>query len=157
MHLSNHYIGTLLGMANEKLFHVGVKGLIKNKNNQYLLLEADTTNHSKNTKAYWDIPGGRIERGADVFTTLQREIKEETGITELQNITFLTSVVSHHEIPISDTQKVGLILMIYTVEIAEDTVIMLSPEHTTYEWVGAVKTAKRLADKYPREFTDKLV
>lgn len=145
-------------MANEKLFHVGVKGLIKDKDGRYLLLEANVSNHSKNTEAYWDIPGGRIEQGDGVAATLRREIEEETRIIDLRNITFLTSVISHHEIPINDLQKVGLVLMVYTVEVAEDAAVILDPsEHNKYEWVDGIEAAKRLSNKYPQEFTAKLV
>jgi hypothetical protein len=47
-------------MANEKLFYIGVKGLIENKEGRILLLKADVSKHRKNREPYWDIPGGRI-------------------------------------------------------------------------------------------------
>lgn len=143
-------------MANEKLFYVGIKGLIKNKEGHYLLLEADVTGHSINTAVYWDIPGGRIEQGSDAISTLRREIQEETGITELYDIAFLTSVISHHEILLGTDQKAGLVLMVYIVQIADDASIELSKEHTSYEWVEAAEAAKRLSNKYPQEFTAQL-
>jgi 8-oxo-dGTP pyrophosphatase MutT (NUDIX family) len=140
----------------EKLFYVGVKGLIKNKKGEYLLLKADVANHSRGTKVYWDIPGGRIEEGQTQLETLKREIQEETGINGISNIEFFTSVISHHEIPISDG-KAGLVLMIYVVSIPEDSSITLNPiEHSSYEWVNAKETAERLSNKYPAEFTQKL-
>lgn len=143
-------------MANEKLFYVGIKGLIRNKKGQYLLLEADVSTHSINTAVYWDIPGGRIKQGSDAISTLRREIEEETGITELYDITFLNSVISHHEIPLDDSRKAGLVLMIYTVRIADDAIIKLSKEHTSYEWASVTEAANRLSNKYPEEFTSQL-
>ncbi len=144
-------------MANERLFYVGVKGLIKNREGKILLLKADVHNHSRGTKVYWDIPGGRIDEDSDVLTTLQREIEEETGITELSNIEFFTAVVSHHQIPLEGSRTAGLVLMIYTVEVPEDSKIVLNPEeHTEHEWVETNEAATRLANKYPEEFTSKL-
>ncbi len=143
-------------MSKEKLFYVGIKGLIRNRNEQYLLLKSSLRNHTINTKVYWDIPGGRIEEGADALQTLQREIEEETGINEIKDPEFFAALISHHQIPIDDNRKAGLVLMIYTVGIPEGAEITLSDEHTDYEWVDAVVAAERLANKYPEEFTSKL-
>ncbi len=134
-------------MAQEKLFYVGIKGLIKNIDGKYLLLKSSLRNHTIDTKPYWDIPGGRIEEGSDAVTTLKREIEEETGITEIQNSEFFTAVISNHQIPLSDSQKAGLVLMIYTVNIPEDYPIVLSDEHTDYEWVERAIAAKRHSNK----------
>lgn len=144
-------------MANEKLFYIGVKGLIKNKEGEYLLLKANVSTHSKNTKEYWDIPGGRIKQGDDVVTTLKREIEEEIGLAEISEIQFLTSVVSNHEVPINESQTAGLVLMVYTVKIPEDATIKLDPaEIVEYEWVDTQTAASRLANKYPIELTSAL-
>jgi ADP-ribose pyrophosphatase YjhB (NUDIX family) len=58
---------------------VGVKILIKNSENKYLLIR-------RNPKKYpeigpeWDIVGGRINPGASLFQNLEREVMEETGL-----------------------------------------------------------------------------
>jgi 8-oxo-dGTP pyrophosphatase MutT (NUDIX family) len=142
-------------MANEKLFYIGIKGLIEDKEGRILLLKADVSNHRKNTEVYWDIPGGRIAKDQTVIDTLKREIEEEIGITKLENYEFLTAVVSNHEVPLGDA-LIGLILMVYRVKIPENSPIKLSPEHTAYEWVSQAEAKKRLAHKYPKEFTDQL-
>jgi 8-oxo-dGTP diphosphatase len=139
----------------EKLFYIGIKGLIQNKQGEILLLKADVTKHRKNTEAYWDIPGGRIDEGQSVLDTLKREIKEETGITKLAGIEFVTAVVSHHEIPFED-KLLGLALMIYKVQIPPDSKVTLSLEHVAYEWVSRAEAKKRLTHKYPKEFTEQL-
>jgi 8-oxo-dGTP diphosphatase len=141
-------------MAKEKLFQVGVKALIENKEGRFLLFRADTTyEHVGNVKQYWDLAGGRIKEGQTVDTALRREIEEETGIKEIESFEFFTAVVSNHEIPIAEGRKTGLILMIYRVKIAEKAEIILSPEHDLFEWADKKTAAKRLADKYPPEFT----
>ncbi|MGC1176532.1 MAG: NUDIX hydrolase [Candidatus Saccharimonadales bacterium] len=142
-------------MVPEKLFYVGVKGLVKDKNGRFLLLLADVTKHRKNVEPYWDIPGGRIKEGGTVLEALEREILEETGI-KASKPQFLTAVVSNHEIPIDDDKLGGLVLMIYTVSVPEDAKVVISEEHTDFEWVTKAEAKKRLQHKYPKEFTDAL-
>ena len=144
-------------MGSEKLFFVGVKGLIRNKGSQVLLMKSSLRGHGQRTQVYWDIPGGRIEEGQDALSTLKREIEEETGISKISGVQFFTSVISKHEIPMGNSKKAGLVLMIYKTEISAGSRIKLSPEHTEYEWVSGQIAATRLADKYPPEFTQKLI
>lgn len=142
-------------MTQPKLFFIGVKALIENSEGELLLLLADVTTHSKNTEPYWDIPGGRIEAGDSLVGTLQREIEEETGITEL-NIApqQLTTVLSNHETPLDNGKTAGLVLVVYRVAIETDVKIILSDEHERYEWVNKSEAAKRLRNKYPASFTE---
>jgi 8-oxo-dGTP pyrophosphatase MutT (NUDIX family) len=142
-------------MANEKLFYIGIKGLIINETGKVLLLKADVSKHRKNVEPYWDIPGGRISDGQTVIETLQREIEEETGITELESYEFFTAVVSKHEVPLND-MLLGLALMVYRVKIPRGSKIIISEEHTAYEWASKAKARQYLSHKYPSEFIDKL-
>ncbi|HVV66791.1 MAG TPA: NUDIX domain-containing protein [Candidatus Saccharimonadales bacterium] len=144
-------------MSRAKLFFVGIKGLVQNDEGNILLLKADVTNHRGNVTPYWDIPGGRIDEGEDdVVATLEREIKEETGISGVKNLKFFTAVISNHEIPLEEQKKAGLVLMVYTVEVPDNSEIRLSKEHVACEWVDRTEAKKRLAHKYPEEFTSLL-
>ncbi len=142
-------------MANEKLFYIGVKGLVEDEKSRILLLLADVSKHRGNTEPYWDIPGGRIKEGATVLETLQREIDEETGL-KARLPQFLTAVVSNHQVPIDDKQWAGLVLMVYKVKVPAAAEITISPEHTEFRWFTRDEAKKRLAHKYPPEFTDQL-
>lgn len=143
-------------MVKEQVFHVGVKALIENKEGRILLLLADVSNHKRNIEPYWDIPGGRIQESNTIIQTLAREIDEETGIYAFEDPRLLTAIISNHKIPISDTEEVGLLLVIYKVTVANDVGIVLSQEHSEYEWVSKQEAAERLRHKYPKEFTDVL-
>ena len=99
-------------MSTEKLFQVGVKALIENKQKRVLLLKAPGWKKA-NTPDHWDIPGGRIQEAGTILETLQREIKEEIGVSKISVPKFFTSVISNHEFPIKTGQRVGLVLMIY--------------------------------------------
>lgn len=139
-------------MSKEKLFHVGVKALITDYENNILLLKVEGNKYNKNV-VHWDIPGGRIEQGSTAIETLNREIKEETGITEIINEEFITAVISKHEFAIESGHNVGLVLFIYEVDIPDNVTIKLSDEHTAYEWVDKKEAARRLENKYPPAFT----
>lgn len=139
-------------MVKEKLFQVGIKALITNAKGEILVLDSGDW-HLKNRARHWDIPGGRIQEGQTVLETLQREVEEETGVKKISDPKFFTAVVSNFkDIPI-DGHMVGLILMVYTVKIPASSKIVLSEEHLGYEWVDSKEAAKRLAYKYPPEFT----
>ncbi|HVI60770.1 MAG TPA: NUDIX hydrolase [Candidatus Saccharimonadales bacterium] len=143
-------------MAEEKKFHVGVKGMIENSAGQVLLMKEDVSNHSLPTSEYWDFPGGRMQEDETVIQTLRREIEEETGITEVREPEFVTAVISNHQIKLKAGEIVGLVLMVYEVQIDPEAEIKLSHEHLDYEWVSRAEAKKRLAHKYPEEFTDRL-
>lgn len=141
-------------MSKEKLFYVGVKALMENEDRKVLLLRADTSyGHHGQVETYWDIPGGRIEVGQSPTEALKREIEEETSITKIDDISFFTAVISNHQIPLESGDAVGLALMIYRVKIPNGSTINLSKEHDKSEWVDKKEAAKRLADKYPSDFT----
>jgi 8-oxo-dGTP diphosphatase len=136
-----------------KLFNVGIKALIENAEGKVLVLKSSLKGHRLPTDVYWDIPGGRIEEGEKVIDVLGREIEEEIGIKQLQGeAEFFYAVVSNHKIPFED-KIIGLVLMVYNVQIPKNSKIKLSDEHVAYEWVDKAEAAKRLAHKYPAEFT----
>lgn len=142
-------------MSLPKLFFVGIKGLIRNSQGEILLLLADVSTFRDAKDPYWDLPGGRIEEGDDELGTLRKEIQEETGVTELADVEYLHSVISSHNIPIKDSERMaGLVLRIWQVEIADDSEIKISDEHTNYEWASPKEAAERLLNKYPADFCE---
>ena len=67
------------------MFHVGLKVLLINDQNEFLLLKAVSEN--KDWHDTWDLPGGRINRDeldTDFHKIVDREIKEEVGDIEYQ-------------------------------------------------------------------------
>lgn len=140
----------------EKLFHVGIKALVTDHGGKILLLKVDTSHFRTNATEHWDIPGGRMQTGQSVEETLQREVEEEIGLAEIGQISFFTAAVSNIEIPVSESEKVGLVLMVYRVKPPKVEQIVLSEEHTAYEWVSPKIAAQRLQYKYPAEFTEQI-
>jgi len=69
----------------EKVFNIGIKGVII-KDNKVLLLRA---NAATGRKDIWEMPGGRIDKGETITQTLVRELKEEvTGIKNIKMANF---------------------------------------------------------------------
>lgn len=143
-------------MVDNRLFYVGIKGLIQNQAGEYLLLLADVSTHKKNVAQYWDIPGGRMRDNEDFESTLKRELAEETGVESFSNPQMIATVLSNHSIPYENDGMAGLVLVVYRVEVSDDIEITLSDEHETYEWVSPSEAKERLAQKYPNSFTDTL-
>src|SRR5665213_3156223 len=100
----------------EDLFHLGIKALIQNSEGKILLLQVNLAKLKGTKKAYWDIPGGRIQKGESVELTLQRELAEETGISKIRKVSPFSMVLSNIRIPVGKSD-VGLILATYLCEI----------------------------------------
>lgn len=67
-------------MENQEIvLQVGVKILLKNKDNKYLFVRRNPKKYPE-VGAKWDIVGGRIHPGTPLLENLKREIKEETQL-----------------------------------------------------------------------------
>jgi 8-oxo-dGTP diphosphatase len=83
----------------------------------------------------YDIPGGRIEFGEELEDSLIREVREETGLNvkplyPTNAWTFMTS---------DDFQLVGITFLAQYVS----GEILLSDEHTQFEWISAEEIKER--------------
>lgn len=144
-------------MANEDVFHLGIKAVIRRHDNCVLLLKVNTAelrNHSG--PAYWDIPGGRLQCGDDIESTLRREVLEETGITHIRSHEFFSAALSEIRIPVGQSRTVGLILFAYLCDVDSSSEIVLSSEHTEFGWFSPSEAADLLLFKYPDEFVVRL-
>jgi len=142
---------------NEKKFHVGIKALVRNENDEILLLEVNPEELRGNTHGiYWDLPGGRIKEGDSVEATLKKELEEELGYTdEISEIQLFHGSISNIEIPVGD-EKYGLVLFVFTCKINSHHKIELSFEHANYKWANRDEAKKLLSIKFSRDFTDKI-
>lgn len=141
----------------EKIYHLGIKALIRNPLGEILLLKVNQEKF-KNPKSlnYWDIPGGRVLEGHTLEETLRREVEEETGLTSLLSVKPLDIVISNIEIPLNDRRNAGLVLSVYECLIKNDEGIQLSEEHLEYSWVLPREAAHLLTFKYPPSFIEKV-
>lgn len=133
-------------MSYEDSFHLGIKVLVRNKDQQVLLLKGENKRGS-----YWDLPGGRIQKGESSIDTIRRELEEEIGLTHIQEIKPLIMTLTNIRIPVH-MGDVGLIFSIYQLDIPSTFTPRLSSEHTHFEWCGALEAAKHLQSSFPSEF-----
>lgn len=132
-------------------FHVGVKALIFNAEGEVLLLERD----HPIKKIYWDIPGGRLQKGESLMDTLVREVKEETGLDGINEFYPFTMVLTDIRIPIYD-DSVGLIFSIFRCNLSRPFQPILSSEHINFGWFSPLEASQKLKAQYPIEFIEKL-
>jgi 8-oxo-dGTP pyrophosphatase MutT (NUDIX family) len=134
----------------EQTYRLGIKALIENGQGQLLVLRVTPDTHKG--FAYWDIPGGRVLAGQTVKSTLLREVKEETGISKLKKLKFVGMTLSPLVIPAEKGKHIGLILSVYSAEVAGVPKIKLSAEHVDYKWISKKLLKRYLKHKYPPEF-----
>lgn len=140
---------------SEDTFHLGIKALIRNSAGNILLLQVNPAKLKGTSKDYWDLPGGRIQKGDDITDTLKREVYEETGIDNIKTTKEIGMVMSNIRIPVGN-DTVGLILGIYDCSVVGASVITISDEHIAYEWFTSQEAASLLAVKYPKSFCELL-
>lgn len=139
----------MLATQTPALFHVGVKGIVRNKDKKILVLERELPNG----KQYWEIPGGRLLRGESVIDTLTRELREEVGITSISSAVHFCTLLT--DIQVHDENDVGLIFMIFQIQLPKDIQPMISVEHKGFKWATVDETIERLT-QYPTEFKQQL-
>lgn len=83
----------------------------------------------------WENGGGNVEDGESLEEAVYREIREETGITDLKigRIAYVSVIES----------KIPLLLIVYMCETETETV-KLSPEHQAYAWADEEKCRQLL-------------
>lgn len=141
-------------MKNQKedCFHLGIKALILNQERKVLLLER----RHPSKGLYWDIPGGRLQKGESQVDTLLREVKEETGLDNIHEHHFLMTVLTDIRIPTQEGD-VGLIFSIFILNIPSSFQPVLSDEHINFEWCTLVEASEKLGTQYPNEFIKQLL
>ena len=136
----------------ERLFQIGIKGVIINDNGEILLLHVGEWGGNVE---HWDLPGGRMDENETFEETLQRELKEEINCNYVGTPEHLMSVVSNITIPVNDSH-VGLVLMAYKVKLEKNAKIELMDHETGFDWFTPSEAMKLLSHKYPKEFTLKI-
>jgi len=122
---------------------VGVKVLIKNSDNKYLLLQRALAMDNE-TEAHWDIPGGRIEPEEPLLEALSREISEETGLT----LTSMPRLLGAQDIFVS-AKELHVVRLTYVADGGGEAV--MSHEHQNTKWASLDEALDVNLDPYLRE------
>lgn len=133
-------------MVQEQLFYLGNKAVLQNGAGEVLLLKVI----KKDGTQYWDLPGGRVNKGEDPKDAVVREVREETGITGVRVMKHI-GMAQHTvaKIPISDDEMGGLILSVY-ICVADDTTVVQTEDGVEALWFAPDKVAECLS-RYPVE------
>ena len=118
----------------EQLFQIGIKAIIRNDENQILLLK---------NKDYWDIPGGRIDQGEATETTLLRELNEEIGVNHIAQKQLWDVVKSVKQLPYGNMMT-SLMLIVYRVQQPADQIPHSCEPGAVLHWVSSEEATDRL-------------
>jgi bis(5'-nucleosidyl)-tetraphosphatase len=113
---------------------------------------------------HWDLPKGHTEKGETNQETLRREVKEETGITELEIVPNFSQWYGYFY-RAKDREKaerkssgrginIFKIVKVYLVETKEKA-IKLSSEHIDYSWMEYNEAFSRITYKNPKKTLEK--
>ena len=108
-------------------FKVGVKSIILYNRKVLLVQRADISGTSRSNE--WEFPGGLMEFGEDLHAALRREIKEETGLDDI-NIEKLLYAITVKVSP--ERQVVGLMYLSH----AKGDIVKISEEHIDFMWAN---------------------
>jgi len=117
--------------SQEGKFIIGIGAIIEHsKSGKILLLHRTPSIDFAGNQ--WDDVGGRMRQFETPEETLQREVREETGLSDLRILKPID--VSHYfrGDKIADNE---MIVITYWCETSSDRII-LSPEHDNYRWIS---------------------
>ncbi len=115
-----------------------IKAVVVDKENKVLLLkraDKEITNSSK-----YDLPGGGMEKGETSHNSLQREIKEELGLDNIE----IGAVIRISEYP-KGHEKLDSLKALRFIVYYNGGEIRLNPrEHSEYEWLSFDEAINKL-------------
>ena len=114
-------------MNNIKFYKIhGIRALVYHKNK---LLILKRSNSDKNDAGLWDIPGGAVKTGENIFKAIKREVLEETGI-KISSI----SIKDFYGLIFGKFKQKNLIIAVFVCN-ALSSKIKLNHEHSDYKWI----------------------
>ncbi len=134
-------------MVKEK----SIGGLIfieENNQRKYLLLEYERINDKEGKHKYWDFPKGHVELNEAEEQTLLREIKEETGLVNLELIKGFKKSIKYF------FKKDGKLIdkeVAYYLLKSGSKEIKISFEHMDFKWVDYKEALKLLGFKSAKD------
>lgn len=101
---------------------------------------------------HWDFPKGNIEKGESIEETVRREIKEETGIEDVEFLEgFQTEIKYFYRSKGENIFKIVIFLLAST----ETDKVKISFEHLGYQWLPYEEALKEITFKNAKEILKK--
>lgn len=120
-------------MQVKRITKVVVSALMLTQKGILILQRAKNFKEMEYGRGLWDLPGGEIEFGEDIFTALNREVTEETGCAaqiEMGEKDVITEVLST---PTTKSFRINILVKCR----AEIKNIKLSEEHIDYRFINS--------------------
>ena len=145
-------------METDERFFVGIKALIKNKDNKIMVLKSGPLElkSTKRKTPFWDLPGGKIRIGEeDMEHTLRREVPEELGVRQDSLMIGRLFDASISKFKIQHGKRIPLVLVTFLCKLSESG-FRLTGEHDAVDWVSVKKAKTLLGAKFSNSFIKKL-
>jgi 8-oxo-dGTP pyrophosphatase MutT (NUDIX family) len=116
----------------------------------YLLLHYPSSSKAK--KDYWGFPKGHIEKGETLEETVKREIKEETGLEDIEFIDgFKETIKYFFNFQGKKTLKFVTLFLLET----QEQEVKISSEHIGYQWLPYEKALEFLSFEKDKDILKK--
>ena len=117
-------------------FSIAVTAIIENERNEILLIKRNPNSEYPN---YWEDVGGRLKQSEIPEDGLRREIKEETGLSEIKIVKPLTIFHTFRNgIRKAENELIGIAYWCKT----KATEVKISDEHTEFKWLPVEEAIK---------------
>ncbi|MEK7542285.1 MAG: bis(5'-nucleosyl)-tetraphosphatase [Patescibacteria group bacterium] len=123
---------------------------IEHGNPQYLLLHYPSSAKAK--KEYWDLPKGHIEKGEEEQDTVRREIKEETGLKDIELFDGFREEIRYWFQ--FGGQKISKTVVFYLAKTRQENVV-ISSEHLGFQWLEFAEAQQKLTYKNAKQILKK--
>lgn len=114
------------------------------KRRMYLLLQHPPGRYSRNQAqkkkgGHWDFPKGHIEKGEKTSDTVRREVREESGLSDIEFVDGFKETIRYFVGPKGQRR---LKFVAFFLAMAEQRKITISHEHMGFRWLTFDKAYK---------------